>query len=61
MTWINEKEAAAMINRKPRTLRKMVKAGVWPVAHSAINGRRFLYSEADIKKLIINYSTIIKN
>lgn len=60
MTWIPEQDAAKMINRHPRYLRGKVKSGAWPVKYSAIEGRKFHYSKADIEKLINSYSNVVK-
>lgn len=49
--WLNEQDAAKLINRKPRTLRKKVKAGTWNVAYRTIEGRCFQYAEKDLEKL----------
>ncbi len=49
--WIDEEQAAKMVNRKPRTLRKLVKSGKLKIAYSAPLGRKFHYLESDIIKL----------
>jgi hypothetical protein len=60
MQWISEPEAAKILGRKPRTLRKKVKAGFWPVTYTAIDGRAYQYSLNDLNKLLINNSTRTK-
>lgn len=60
MQWLNEKEAAEVLGRKPRTLRKKVKGGVWPVTYTNLEGRSFQYSLTDINKLLLNNSTKVK-
>jgi len=60
MSWITEMEAAQMLQRKPRTLRAKVKAAVWPITFTAIEGRKFQYSKQDIEKLLSANSNKIK-
>lgn len=57
--WIPEAEAAQKVRRHPRNLRKYVKTGKWPVAFTALNGRRYMYSEKDIEKLLLSYSNTL--
>lgn len=60
MTWLSEKEASELLQRKPETLRKNVTKGVWDIKYSAINGRRYMYSKVDLEKLIERHSNKIK-
>jgi DNA-binding transcriptional MerR regulator len=57
--WIEEKEAARLVNRKPRTLRVYVKSGKWPVAYSALNNRRYHYDLRGIEKLMLQHSSAL--
>lgn len=56
MTWINEKDAAQMLQRKPRTLRAKAKTRTWPITFTAPEGRGFQYSKADIDKFLLSQS-----
>ena len=51
--WIKESEAAKMVNRKPRTLRKLVVAGTWNVTYTTLNGRSYCYDEKGIQELFM--------
>jgi predicted site-specific integrase-resolvase len=57
--WIPEKEAAEKLNRKPRTLRKLVKAGTLNISFTHVNGRSYCYDESGITKVLNNNATII--
>jgi predicted DNA-binding protein (UPF0251 family) len=57
-SWIPESEAAKKINRKPRTLRELVKAGKLQVAYTTINGRTYQYSERDINRMLDSNASI---
>jgi hypothetical protein len=57
MNWIPEAEAAKKVGRKPRTLRNLVKKGLWDVAYSAPNGRTFFYDERGIEKVLLKFSS----
>lgn len=49
--WIPEKDAAKMVKREPRTLRKLVNSGKWLIETRTLNGRSYHYKESDINKL----------
>lgn len=49
--WLTEAEAAKLVNRHPRTLRKLVKAGTWNVTYTTLNGRSYCYDEKGIREL----------
>lgn len=49
--WLTEKEAADYVSRKPRTLRKKVKAGTWNIKIRTVNGRSFQYWAKDLEKV----------
>lgn len=59
MSWISEQEAAKKVNRKPRTLRKLVKSGHLKIDFTAINGRKYQYDLQGIEKLLKENSSII--
>ena len=58
--WIPEKQAAERLNRKPETLRALVKKGKIPLEFTHINGRTFQYSERSIEKVLLKNSSVIK-
>lgn len=58
--WIPETEAAKMVCRRPRTLRKLVTSGKWSIKFTTLNGRSYQYSESDIKKLLEQNATKIE-
>lgn len=58
MNWIPEPEAAKKLNRKPKTLRALVKSGKWKIDYTAPNGRGFQYSEKGIEKLLLEFSSV---
>jgi predicted DNA-binding protein (UPF0251 family) len=49
--WIKESEAAQRVNRKPRTLRSLVKSGKWNVTYTNLNGRDFMYDAKSLEKV----------
>jgi hypothetical protein len=51
--WLEEKEAAQIVKRKPRTLRKLVKAGTWNVLYTHLNGRSYCYDEKGISEVFM--------
>lgn len=61
MQWLSEKAASELLQRKPETIRKNVTKGVWDVRYSAINGRKYMYSKADLDKLIERHSCKVKS
>jgi hypothetical protein len=56
--WIPEKEAAQKVNRRPYTLRRLVKSGKWPIAYTAPNQRGYQYNLKDIDRLLESFSTL---
>lgn len=60
MNWIDEKTFARMVCRKPRTVRRLVKNGIWDIPYSAPNGRTYQYSEQGINKLLLKFSSTTK-
>jgi predicted site-specific integrase-resolvase len=58
MNWISENEAAEKVNRKPKTLRALVKSGKWPVRYTAPNNRRYMYDEKGINEILERSSSI---
>lgn len=61
MNWISESDAARKVNKAPKTLRRLVKSGKWPVNYTAPNGRGYQYSEKDLDKLLKSFSTVTNN
>ncbi len=59
--WIPEKEAAAMINKAPRTLRRKVANAEITVARTTIGGKKYLYSKNDLEKALMENSTAVRN
>lgn len=57
MDWITETEAAKMIGKSRRILRKHAKSGHWPLDYTAPNGRGYLYSKESIEKMLDIYSS----
>lgn len=56
-TWVNEKDAADMLDIKPQTLRKMVKRGEYPateINYRNTHGRNWQYS----RKGLIKYKNL---
>lgn len=59
-TWINESEAAAMLGYKDRRhFRRKVMQGTVIIALRNTNGRKYQYSEEDIKEYQKKTSTVI--
>lgn len=56
--WIDEKTAAEKVNRKPRTLRKLVLSGKWNINYTAPNGRTYQYDEKSIDQLLRSFSNV---
>lgn len=52
MSWILEKEAAQLLNRAPRTLRRLVKSGALKIQFTHVNNRTYQYRETDLKKVL---------
>jgi hypothetical protein len=52
--WIPESEAAKLVNRKPRTLRRLVKKGTWNVTYTTLNGRSYCYDEKGIREVFMS-------
>lgn len=52
MNWVHEKQAAEMINRKPRTLRSLVQSGKLPIEYTHINNRTYQYKKSDIDRIL---------
>jgi hypothetical protein len=60
MTWLDEKTAAAMLGKKPETLRRRAKAAKWPITYTSVSQRAYQYSKADLEKFLLNNSNKIK-
>ena len=60
MTWVKEQKAAEMVNKKPRTLRKLVLSGKWKINVTAPNGRGYMYCKDGLEKLLRKSSTITR-
>ena len=60
ITWIPEKEAAALVQRKPYTLRRLVKKGAWPIAYTAPNQRGYQYCLRDIERFLLENSSVVR-
>lgn len=50
--WIHEKEAAALFNWEPRTLRKRAKAGMVPVQYKSVQGRNYRYNRSQLLRFL---------
>lgn len=48
--WIPEKEAAEKLGYNKDWFRRLVKAGTLSISYTCTNGRKYHYSEKDIKK-----------
>lgn len=58
--WIKEIEAATMLEYKPVTLRKLVKAGTLDISYTTVRGRSYKYDKKDIEKLLLKSATLIQ-
>lgn len=58
--WINEETAAALLEYKPETLRKLVKAGRLDISWTTVRGRSYKYDRKDIEKLLLKSATLIQ-
>lgn len=58
--WINEAAASALLDYKPETLRKLVKAGTLDISWTTVRGRSYKYDKKDIEKLLLKSATLIQ-
>lgn len=58
--WITEEAAALLLDYKPETLRKLVKAGTLDISYTTVRGRSYKYDKKDIEKLLLKSATLIQ-
>lgn len=59
INWLPEKEAARIVGKAPRTLRRLVKAGTWNVSYTTLNNRNYMYDEKGIEKVFLKDAHLV--
>lgn len=58
--WLNEAEAAKLMNYKPETLRKLAKSGKLDIPYTTVRNRKYHYDKLSIEKEMLAHSNLMK-